>query len=297
LVTGSGRLDIYQKGGDSLFGRYALYRLHPFTLGELLRSDRASVVPPEKFWKSVLEQSPPAGASKGLLTLERFSGFPEPLFAGSDELFRRWKQEHHRLIIREDLRDLTRIREIGLIESLLMLLPERIGSPLSINSLREDLNVAFDTVQNWLQTLERLYYLFEIRPYAQRMARALRREGKVYFYDFTEVETPGPRFENLVAVHLRKLVDAWNDWGYGDFELHYVRNKEKKETDFLVTEKRKPYALIETKLSAGTLDPSLVYFQERLKPRYAVQVVREGIHPRRQGALWLLPAHQFLAWI
>jgi len=297
LVTGSGRLDIYQKGGDSLFGRYALYRLHPFTLGELLRADRADVLPPETFWKSVLEQTPHAGASEGLLTLERFSGFPEPLFAGSEELFRRWKQEHHRLIIREDLRDLTRIREIGLVESLLMLLPERIGSPLSINSLREDLNVAFDTVQHWLQTLERLYYLFEIRPYAQRMARALRREGKVYFYDFTEVETPGPRFENLVAVHLRKLVDAWNDWGYGDFELHYVRNKEKKETDFLVTERRKPYALIEAKLSTGAIDPSLVYFHERLKPRYGIQVVREGIRPQRQGALWLLPAHEFLAWI
>ncbi|MBI4422986.1 MAG: ATP-binding protein [Elusimicrobia bacterium] len=297
LVTGSGRLDIYQKGGDSLFGRYALYRLHPFTLGELLRADRETVAPPDAFWRSVLEAPPPPGADEGLATLERFTGFPEPLFGGSDRLFQRWRREHRRLVIREDLRDLTRIREIGLVESLLMLLPERIGSPLSINSLREDLSVSFDAAQNWIRALERLYYLFEIRPYSRAVARALRREGKVYLYDHTEIESPGARFENLVALHLRKLVDAWNDWGYGSFDLHYVRTKEKRETDFLIAESRKPYALIEAKLSGDTLDPALSYFAERLRPRFALQVVREGKAVRRSGVAWLIPAQRLLARI
>jgi len=208
---------------------------------------------------------------------EPFSGFPEPLFAASDARHRRWKSEHHRLVIREDLRDLTRIREIGLIEALLDLLPERVGSPLSINSLREDLGVSFDTVQNWLKTLEGMHTLFEIRPYAGRLSRTLRREGKVYFYDYTDLQSPRARFENMVTAHLKKLVDAWNDFGHGDFDLHYVRNKEKKETDFLIVNDRKPYALIEAKLSGAAIDSSLYYFQERLMPRYAIQVSRHGV--------------------
>lgn len=297
LVTGSGRLDVYQRGGDSLFGRYALYRLHPFTLGEFLKRDRAGVFSPSAFWNALTETSPPNGAEDGLKKLERFTGFPEPLFAGSPRRMLRWSRSHRDRIIREDLRDLTRIRELGLIESLAELLPGRVGSPLSLNSLREDLNVAFETVQTWIQALDRLYYLFEIRPFAGTLAGALRREAKVYLFDFTVIENAGARFENLVALHLKKLTDAWNDWGFGDFDMHYVRNKQKKEVDFLLTDRKKPYALVEAKLSDREADPSLRYFEERLKPRYAVQVIRESSLPRRQGRILLVPAAHFLSLI
>jgi len=180
------------------------------------------------------------------------------------------------LVIREDLRDLTRIREIGLIEAMVEMLPPKVGAPLSLNAIREDLGVAFNTVSAWIQTLRRLYYLFEVRPYAGRLSRALRREAKIYLFDPTVIEDPGARFENIVALHLAKLRDAWNDWGYGDFSLHYLRNKEKKEVDFVITRDQKPYVLIEAKLSDWDLARSLLYFQERLRPRYAFQVVRQA---------------------
>jgi len=167
------------------------------------------------------------------------------------------------------------IREIGLIETLAMLLPERVGSPLSINALREDLGVNFMTVQSWLEALERLYFIFKIRPYAGRLARTLRREEKVYLFDFSTIEEPGARFENLVALHLYKLCDAWTDWGFGDFTLYYVRDREKREVDFLITDNQKPYALVEAKLKARDADPNLRYFANRLKPKYVVQCVRE----------------------
>jgi predicted AAA+ superfamily ATPase len=157
------------------------------------------------------------------------------------------------------------------------LLPERVGSPLSINSLKEDLGVNFTTVQGWLGALERLYYLFKIRPYAGRLARTLRREEKVYLFDFSVIEDWGAKFENVVAIHLHRLCDAWTDWGFGDFDLYYVRDREKREVDFLITESRRPYALVETKLRASAIDPSLKYFTDRLKAKYAVQVVR---HPQ-----------------
>lgn len=275
LITGSGRLDLYQRGGDSLLGRYHLYHLHPFTLGEMLQKDRNTVLSPDKFWENLKAGQVPAGAGEGLRDLETLTGFPEPLFSGNESRLRRWRRSHQTLVIREDLRDLTRIREIGLIETLVMLLPERIGSPLSINALREDLGVNFLTVQGWLEVLERLYFIFKIRPYAGRLARTLRREEKVYLFDFSTIEEPGARFENLVALHLYKLCDAWTDWGFGDFALYYVRDREKREVDFLITEHQKPYALVEAKLRARDADPNLRYFADRLKPKYVVQCVRK----------------------
>ncbi|MBI5245450.1 MAG: ATP-binding protein [Elusimicrobia bacterium] len=300
LVTGSGRLDVYQRGGDSLFGRYGLYRLHPFTLGELLAPDRGCVRPPEDFWKEALAADAPSGAEEALTAIERLTGFPEPLFSGSEGRLRRWRRSRNHLVLREDLRDLTRIRDIGLLESLVSLLPERIGAPLSLNALSEDLGVAFGTMRGWIQSLARLYYLFEIRPFAGRLARTLRREAKVYLFDYSAIEDPGARFENLLALHLLKLCDAWNDWGFGDFRLHYARDKEKREVDFLISEAEKPYALIEAKLSETDIAAPLRYFHERLRPAFSVQVVRrlpaQTCVKKPDGAI-PVPACRFLSRI
>ena len=275
IVTGSGRLDVYQRGGDSLFGRYYLFRLHPFTLGEFLSNGLGAPTKPNLFFENIMASEPAHGADKALGLIEKFSGFPEPLFDGTEETLSRWRRQHRDLVLREDLRDLSQIREIGLIDALVQMLPSKIGAPLSLNALREDLNVSFGAVKNWIDTLARLYFLFEIRPYTGKLSRALRREGKVYLYDPSIIENEGARFENVVALHLRKLIDAWNDFGHGDFDLHYVRNKEKKETDFLITDRQKPLALVEAKLSESDVDPSLAYFAERLKTPHALQVVRK----------------------
>lgn len=296
LVTGSGRLDVYQKGGDSLLGRYGLYHLHPFTVGEVLAHGRQAVPSPADLDKLLGGMDPVDGAGEALDLIERFTGFPEPLFAGTGARLNRWRRHRRQLVLREDLRDLSRIREIGQVDQLVSLLPERIGSPISVNALREDLQVAFETVNGWLRTLERLYFLFEIRPFAGRMARTLRREGKVYLFDHTEIEDPGARFENVVALHLLKLVDAWNDVGHGDYTLHYVRDKEKREVDFLIVAGRKPALLIEVKMSESEVSPSLRYFAERLSPRWAVQIVRNGT-PRVAGNVRVIPADRFLAWV
>ena len=241
IVTGSGRLDVYQKGGDSLLGRFVLNRLHPFSVGELLANGQQLLLSPEHFIARLGQQERIAGSTEAMERIDRFTGFPEPLFAGSMDKLRSWRRTRRELVLREDLRDLTRIRELGLIDQLAELLPERIGSPLSVNALREDLGVAFDTAKGWLETLQRLYYLFELRPYAGKLARTLRREAKVYLFDHTLIENEGARFENLVALHFRKLVDAWNDRGAGDFSLCYVRDKERREVDFLITHGRKPW--------------------------------------------------------
>jgi predicted AAA+ superfamily ATPase len=296
LVTGSGRLDLYQRGGDSLFGRYDLYRLAPFTVGEVLATGKQTVLAPDEWVGKLGSYLPPSGAQEALEHIERFTGFPEPLFAARDQRLRKWRRAHRQLTIREDLRDLTRIRDLGLVESLVALLPERVGSPLSLNALAGDLGVAFNTVRLWMDALSRLYLLFELRPYAGRMARALRREAKVYLFDPTEIPDAGARFENITALHLRKLCDLWTDVGHGDFDLAYVRDKEKREVDFLLLESRKPWLLIEAKLSDPQPASALRSFAARLNPKMgAVQIVRDL--PRapgpREGIRVVPAAHAF----
>lgn len=298
LVTGSGRLDVYQKGGDSLFGRYHLTHLMPFSVGELLRSS-GPMLPPD----TVLQQFESvvlSGAAEALEGLWQFGGFPEPFFAHDKKRLTRWQNAHRQLILREDLRDLTLVREVGLIEALIELLPERIGAPLSINNLSETLSVNFRTVQNWLQILERLYFLFAIKPYSNSLARGLRKEQKVYFYDWSEIEDEGRRFENLMAMHLYKSCLYWTDVGYGNFALHFVRDKEKRETDFLITNKKKPWILVEAKLSETQADTSLLYFHQRIKTTHgAFQVIKNcpknWLVARPGGNITLISATRFLS--
>ena len=174
--------------------------------------------------------------------------------------------------------------------------PQRVGSPLSVNSLREDLGVAFDTARAWIETLQRLYYLFELRPFAGKLARTLRREAEVYLFDHTMITDEGARFENLVALHFRKLVDHWNDRGDGDFALWYVRDKERREVDLLVTEQRRPWLLAETTVSVTSVSPALRYFQKQFAVPHAIQIVRSGRYHRSDG-IGVIPAAAALALI
>lgn len=276
LVTGSGRLNVYQRGGDSLFGRYHLFRLMPLTVGEILGTGSETPGPVDAL--QLLADATSPGKIKEAMDaferLSRFNGFPEPFYSGESKTLVRWRREHRELILREDLRDLTRIRDIGLMDALVGLLPERIGSPLSLNALREDLDVAFNTVKHWIKTLDFLYYLFEVRPFGGKLARTLKKEAKIYLFDTSVIESEGARFENIMALHLLKACYAWSDFGFGDYSLHYVRDKEKRETDFLVVENGKPWMLIECKLSGSAPDHSLEYFRKALKPKHAFQVVR-----------------------
>ncbi|MBI1871749.1 MAG: ATP-binding protein [Chlamydiae bacterium] len=298
MITGSGRLNTYQRGGDSLFGRYHLFHLHPLSVGEITRQEKDKIFSPQETVDSLMREPGLPNSKATLEKLFTLNGFPEPFYKNDPNTLHRWRREHRQLIIREDLRDLTRIREIGLIDALVELLPERVGSTLSLNALREDLEVSFNTVKNWIQTLSSLYYLFSIRPFQGRLARTLKQEAKVYLFDGSVIQKEGPRFENMVALHLLKACDTWNDLGYGDFELHYVRDKEKREVDFLIANGKKPWALIECKYSDKTIDRSLLYFQERLKPTYAFQAVyalEENVHYKTSSGIFLTSATHFLS--
>jgi len=278
LLTGSGRLDVYRRGGDSLLGRYFPLSLFPLTVAEVER--RSST------WSNFLQElddvpSPSPDGSDHLDGLEKLGGFPEPFLKASAAFHRIWLSNRTERLVHEDIRDTTSLRELSLVEMLANLLPERVANPLSLNSMREDLGVSFETVRSWMGVLDAFYYSFRVPPWTRNVARAISKEAKLYLWDWSEVDNPGCRFENLVAVHLLKAVKNWTENGEVTLELHYVRDKQKREVDFLVSEKNKPRLLVESKLSETTLSPYLLAFQERLDVPVAVQLVREGGHAKR----------------
>ena len=241
LVTGSARLDHYRKGGDSLQGRYHYYRLHPFSAGELNRKPAPSDVE----------------------HLMKFGGFPEPCLRGDERLWRRWQRERAKRILYEDLRDLERVREISLIEILLESLPVRVGLPLSIKSLCEDLQVAHETLERWVSILENLYVCFRISPFGAAKIRAVKKEQKLYFWDWSQVSEGGVRFENMVACHLLKFCHFREDTEGYDMELRFIRDTDKREVDFVVLEEGKPLFAVECKSGEREVSPSIYYYRER----------------------------------
>ncbi len=287
LVTGSARLDVYRRGGDSLLGRYFLFHLHPFSLGEVLRP--SVIGRPEEVLK-VGEGTP---ASDALEQLLRLGGFPEPFLNGSEEAHRRWSIQRTDILVREDIRDLTQVTLLSLIEHLMLLLPSRVGSVLSVNSLREDLQVAYNTVRSWLETFERLYITFSLSPWTQRIARSIHKERKLYLWDWSQIKDEGARFENFVASHLWKAVHLWRDLGMGDFGLWFVRDRDRREVDFCVTKDRAPWLLVEAKLSETQLSEPLEYYANRFGVP-GVQVLKTGGVLKRVGPHWIVSADRWL---
>jgi len=272
LITGSGRLDLYQKGGDSLAGRYLLYHLFPLTINELIGRKR----PMEDFLQSPSELPGELPETQSTWkALEALSGFPEPFARGTEAFYRRWAQTYSRQIVREDIRDLTHIRQIGQLEILARLLPEKAGNLFSINSIREDIKVSFETVKSWIGVFENFFLVFLIPPWSKKLTRAIQKEPKLYLYNWAAVSDPGARFENMVALHLFQAVTLWNERGLGDFGLHFVRDRQKNEVDFLISNKQEPFLLVETKL--GETEPaSALLKMKRLFQTPAVQLVNQS---------------------
>lgn len=291
LVTGSARLSAFHPSGESLMGRYFSYRMHPLSVAELARPEIGEA-PGER---------PPAAIDNELFdALERFGGFPEPLSRASDRFALRWRRLRHQQLFREELRDLTRIQELGKVQTLAQLVVLRAGQLVTYSSLADALDASIDSVKRWLSVLESLYFHFPVRPWFRNVTRSLRKEPKFYLWDWSLIEDPGRRFENMVACALLKAVHLWTDHGLGEFGLHFLRDKEKREVDCLVSRDGEPWLLVEAKLSGrGGLSPGLLHFQRQLQAGIAVQAARDLPHVERScfdlDRPTVVPARTFLS--
>ncbi|MEK6627741.1 MAG: AAA family ATPase [Bdellovibrionota bacterium] len=240
LVTGSARLDLYRYGGDSLQGRYHFLRLHPFTFDEL-----------KSAFFSDFE------------TLFELSGFPEPFLKGDKIEATRWSKEYRSRILRDDISSVESIHDLGTAELVLMRLPELVGSPLSINSISEDVQTSFKTIKKWLDIYERFYAIYRLSPFGSPKIKAVKKEQKHYHYDWTLVKESGYRFENMIGSHLLKRVHFLEDTQGREIELRYFKDNEQREVDFVVVEDKKPILFIECKYNDTTISPHLKYLKKK----------------------------------
>ena len=263
IVTGSSRLDVFKKGGDSLMGRYFLYRLHPLSISEILRHQ-----PGEKEISSPVPVPPDVFDA-----LYRFGGFPEPYLTASERFSNKWKRLRKQQLFREDIRDFSRVQEIHQIELLADMLANQAGQLINYSTLAVKINVSVDTIRRWINTLESLYHCFIISPWSRNISRSLLKQPKVYLWDWSYITDPGQRAENFVASHLLKAVNWWTDNGLGEYGLYFLRDKEKREVDFLITKNNNPWILIEVKRGADKSPSRELYlFQNLTQAPYAFQL-------------------------
>lgn len=241
LITGSARLDYYRRGGDSLQGRFHYHRLHPLSLFEVSASP----------------------SSSDLDQLFHLGGFPEPFLKANKRSWKRWQRDRRSRVIQEDLIHLEKVKEVSQMDLLASTLPDRVGSSLSISNLRQDLSVAYETVDRWIAILENLYYCYRIAPFGLPKLRAVKKEQKVYMWDWSLCQDEGARFENMVASNLLKYCHHKEDTEGDDMELRYIRDSIGREIDFVVVRNGKPSFAVECKTRNASLSKNIEYFAQR----------------------------------
>ena len=291
-VTGSARLDVYRRGGDSLMGRYLPYRMHPFSVAETITQelpDTARIVRPP--------QPIEAGDFDALW---RHGGYPEPFLKRDVRFSRRWQSLRFGQLVREEVRDLTQVRQLDQLELMVRLLADRSAQQLVYGNLARQVRVAVDTARRWIAALCDLHLGFIVRPWFRNVSRSLRKEPKWYLRDWASIEDVGQRAETFVACHLLKAVEGWTDMGLGAFELGYLRDKEKREVDFLVVRDGEPWFLAETKHRDESVSPSLKHYQEQTGAPFAFQVTTDAAYVAedcfaKPCAPLIVPARTFLS--
>ena len=263
LATGSAKLNVYRRGGDSLMGRYFPFRFHPLSIAEIVNPS----IP-----KTEIRSKPKQISDHDFDKLLKYGGYPDPFINGTDRFYNRWKNLRLEKLFKEDIRDLTRVQELDQLQTMALLLQNQIGQNTSYESLAKKVRVSSNTIRNWFSILKNIYYCFEVRPWSKNITRSLLKEPKYYLWDWSLCEDPGARAENFVASHLLKAVHFWTEYGFGDYDLYYLRDKDQREVDFVITKNKQPWILIEVKNSMQNLSPSLIYFQQMIQAPYAFQL-------------------------
>jgi predicted AAA+ superfamily ATPase len=298
FVTGSARLRLYRKSGDSLIGRYFSYQMLPLGLPEAVH-DFSSVIKNDvplskgEVLVKLMRKAENKGTEEALEKLLAFSGFPEPFLKGSLRFLRRWQMDYKTLLTKEDVRDLSRISDLKGLEQLVEILPTKVGSPLSINSIKEDIGYHHGTIVHWLQIVHELYLVFSIRPWHRNILRSIKKGTKLYFFDWSLFPDPGKRFENFTAVSLMRLAARFTEIGLGSFEVMYIRDKEKREVDFVLIKDNKPIALFEAKEGDTDISSSGKYFSHKLGIPFFQIVHRCKKIEAFPGNCFIIPAANF----
>ncbi len=291
IVAGSGRLDA-DRGRDRLTGRHLAYRMHPFSVAETVRRDLPD---PER-----VTRLPAAGDSTDFEALWRHGGYPEAFLKRDSRFSRRWRARRLEQLVREDIRDLTQVRQRDQMHLLAQRLARTSACPLVYGARAAQVGVAVDTLRRWVAALCDLHLGFLIRPWSRGVPRSLRREPRWFLRDWAGLRDEGDRAETFVACHLLKAVEGWSDLGLGRFELGYLRDKEKRKVDFVVARDGRPWFLADVRYGEEPVSAALAYYQTQLGAPFAFHVVVDAGYVEADcfaapGRPRVVPARTFLS--
>ncbi len=271
IVTGSARLDTFRKAGDALSGRFFAHRLYPLTVSELEN-------PSENDFNRLLVRG----------------GFPEPFLAESIDEANRWRRQYIDGLIRSDILDFEKIHDFRAIQLVFKLLQKKVGSPVSYQSIAEDVNISSTTVKKYIEIFEALFIIFRVTPFSKNIARSILKEPKIYFFDTgLVIGDEGAVFENQMALELLKNQHAICDYKGIDAELYYLRSKDKKELDFCLVQNNEIELAIEIKLSENKISSDLKYFTDRY-PFKGIQLVKNLRNEYKSGNIEVRKAFDWL---
>jgi len=293
IITGSARLDLMKKSGDSLTGRYFLYKLFPLIYNEI-ETNRTILNPPVSARNFIETRLSTKSHKNTIDSLLEHSGFPEPFLKNNKIFLKKWRDDFTDRLIKDDLRDLTGIHDVEKVATLLELLPSKIGNPLSLNSMREDLGVSHTSIRSWLRSLELTYSVFTLSAYSKKITRSIKKEKKLYLFDWSRISDPALRFENYIACELLAQTAYWNEFSNDTFDLNYIRTKDGKETDFLITRSSVPWLLIECKYSETFIEKHHIIHSRMLGGIPVVQLSYNCNTVKKIDNTWQVPAERFL---
>lgn len=292
IVTGI-HMDSYPLGSDDgQMSRRFVCDMHPYSVAEAITQDLPD---PNR----VVRQPVPIDDAS-FDALWNHGGYPEPFLKRNLCFSRDWRLLRQKQLVREDIRNAAQIQHLDQLDSLAHMLTRMSAQQLVYSDLSIQVRVSIDTIRRWIAYLCQFHFGFVLRPWTQSVPRSLRKEPKWFLRDWAAIEDPGSRAETFVACHLLKAVDGWSNLGFGNFGLHYLRDKEKREVDFLVVRDERPWLLVEVRHGDGGLSPALRRFQELLGVPFAMQVVLEAEYVdadcfARKDSPLIVPARTFLS--
>jgi len=273
LVSGSARLEAFRQAGDSLAGRFFVHHLLPLSPSELKENTKYA---------------------NNLERLIKRSGFPEPFLVQSNIDAKRWRNVYLDSLIRTDVLDFERIYDFKAIKLVLELLRRKVGSPVSYNSIARDVAISPITVKKYIEIFKALFIVFSLSPFSKKIARSILKEEKIYFYDNALViGDEGLVLENLVALSLLKSSLGQNDVLGKNTKIQYLRTKEGKEVDFVISENEKIKEIIEVKLSDDSVSKNLLYFSQKYKLK-GIQLVKNLRQEKSVTNIEVLKADSYL---
>lgn len=277
IVTGSARLDIYHKGGDSLMGRYFLYHIYQLSIGELIGHNYQ---PESQYWQPSWSDGQSVENIDAIVNIEEawgklfnFGGYPEPYVKNDISFYNRWQSLRNKQLFTEEIRDYAHIYDVGQFELMGMLIVNQASSQLNYSAIAKKIQKPESTVRSWANILQNTYYFFTIPPWSNNISRSILKRPKLYLYDWSMVADYGSKVENFIALHLLKSISYWNNIGLGLFNLYYLRDKEQREVDFLIVKNNQPWIIIEVKAHDTKISNNLIYFQEQLQVDHCLQLI------------------------